>query len=171
VEYNACIRTVCELRDRYRISPRRADIRRFSQFSSIVFRREGKILQWHGRVLFTINNWDHSGTRLDWFGNVNYRFILSGRRASERSQILDMNGFAPWTTVHSEPQQRLRSRTSRGYFRIRYFKPVSISRSRLGNGHELFSGVWATGARQIELCANLCHVRPGARLTIDNSIC
>ena len=42
------------------------------------FRREGKTLQWHGPSIFQINNWDHSGTRLEYFTNVNWRFILSG---------------------------------------------------------------------------------------------
>jgi len=42
------------------------------------FRREGKMLQWHGPSVFTINSWDHSGTRLDSFANVNWRFMLSG---------------------------------------------------------------------------------------------
>ena len=26
--------------------------------------------------MFTINNWDHSGTRLEWFANANYRFVF-----------------------------------------------------------------------------------------------
>src|SRR5260221_4788001 len=57
---------------------RRPDIRRLSQFGMYRFRREGKMLQWHGPSVFTINSWDHSGTRLDSFANVNWRFMLSG---------------------------------------------------------------------------------------------
>jgi len=57
---------------------RRPDIRRLSQFANYRFRPNGKTLQWHGPSIFTINNWDHNGTRLEWFTNVNWRFILSG---------------------------------------------------------------------------------------------
>jgi hypothetical protein len=57
---------------------RRPDIRRLSQFAQYRFRREGKLLQWHGPSAFTINSWDHSGTRLDSYANVNWRFMLSG---------------------------------------------------------------------------------------------
>ncbi len=63
---------------------RRPDIRRLSQFAMHRFRREGKTLQWHGPSIFTINNWDHSGTRLEWFTNVNWRFVLSGSSNFDR---------------------------------------------------------------------------------------
>jgi len=54
----------------------RPDIRRISTFDLRRFRTEKKWLQWHGPGLFTYNNWDHKGTRLEWFANANYRFIL-----------------------------------------------------------------------------------------------
>lgn len=54
----------------------RPDIRRFSQFTLRRFRAENRWLQWHGPGLFSYNNWDHKGTRLEWFANANYRFIL-----------------------------------------------------------------------------------------------
>ena len=57
---------------------RRPDIRRLSQFANYRFRRNGKTLQWHGPSIFTLNNWDHNGTRLEWFTNVNWRFNLTG---------------------------------------------------------------------------------------------
>jgi hypothetical protein len=55
---------------------RRPDVRRYSQFLLYRFYREGKKLQWHGPSLTTINNWDHRGTRLEWYGNLNYRWIF-----------------------------------------------------------------------------------------------
>jgi uncharacterized protein DUF5916 len=55
---------------------RRPDIRRFSNFVQYRIRPEGKHLLWHGPSLFTINNWDHSGTRLEWFSNANYKFVF-----------------------------------------------------------------------------------------------
>jgi hypothetical protein len=55
---------------------RRPDIRRFSNFVQYRIRPEGKHLLWHGPSMFTINNWDHSGTRLEWSSNANYRFVF-----------------------------------------------------------------------------------------------
>ncbi len=57
----------------------RPDIRRVSQFVRYKFRREGKILQWHGPGLFTVNNWDHKGNRLEWFANGNYHWLFAGQ--------------------------------------------------------------------------------------------
>jgi hypothetical protein len=53
---------------------RRPDIRRFSNFANYRFRPEGKRLVSHGPNLFTINLWDHSGTRLQNSLNSNYQF-------------------------------------------------------------------------------------------------
>jgi Domain of unknown function (DUF5916) len=55
---------------------RRPDVRRFSQFAMYRFRPEGKHLVWHGPSVFTINNWDHKGNRLEWFVNTNYRVLF-----------------------------------------------------------------------------------------------
>jgi hypothetical protein len=60
---------------------RRPDIRRFSNFAQYRFRREGKTLQWHGPSIFTINNWDHHGARLEYFTNVNYRWVFPRQTA------------------------------------------------------------------------------------------
>ena len=105
---------------------RRPDVRRFSQFAMYRFRRKGKLLQWHGPSLFTINNWDHSGTRLEWFGNVNYRWILAGQTdlgayynlGHERLRPVDFDTLTTnrdYTHVH------------RGFFfDFGYFKPLSL---------------------------------------------
>ena len=55
---------------------RRPDVRRFSQFAMYRFRPEGEHLVWHGPSVFTINNWDHKGNRLEWFTNANYRVLF-----------------------------------------------------------------------------------------------
>ncbi len=55
---------------------RRPDVRRFSQFAMYRFRPEGEHLVWHGPSVFTINNWDHKGNRLEWFANTNYRVLF-----------------------------------------------------------------------------------------------
>ncbi|HEU5404265.1 MAG TPA: hypothetical protein VFU86_23145, partial [Terriglobales bacterium] len=60
---------------------RRPDIRRFSNFIGYRFyskNKKGKLV-WHGPTLFTINNWDHSGTRLEYFENINYRWVFKGQ--------------------------------------------------------------------------------------------
>ena len=59
---------------------RRPDIRRFSNFAGYKFYTNGKgKLVWHGPTLSTINNWDHSGTRLEYFENINYRWVFKGQ--------------------------------------------------------------------------------------------
>jgi hypothetical protein len=56
---------------------RRPDIRRFSNFAMYRFyRKEKSKMVWHGPSVFTINNWDHSGTRLEYFANTNYRWVF-----------------------------------------------------------------------------------------------
>jgi uncharacterized protein DUF5916 len=60
---------------------RRPDIRRFSNFVGYKFyskNKNGKLV-WHGPTLFTINNWDHSGTRLEYYENINYRWVFKGQ--------------------------------------------------------------------------------------------
>jgi hypothetical protein len=54
----------------------RPDIRRFSNFLQYRFRKNGKKLVWHGPQLFTVNLWDHTGLRLEYSGNVNYRWVF-----------------------------------------------------------------------------------------------
>jgi len=58
---------------------RRPDIREYRQFLLYLWRREGERLQRHGPGLFTINSWDHRNTRLEWFTNLNYRWILQNQ--------------------------------------------------------------------------------------------
>lgn len=59
---------------------RRPDIRRFSNF--VMYRwydDPKKALVWHGPSLSTYSNWDHSGTKLEDFVNVNYRIEFKGQ--------------------------------------------------------------------------------------------
>jgi hypothetical protein len=106
---------------------RRPDVRRLSQLGLYRFRPEGKTLQWHGPSISTINNWDHHGTRLEWFTNVNWRFQL--------------NGSSDFGVYYNAGHERLRPQdfstlTSnqdyahyhRGFwFDYGYFKPVLLS--------------------------------------------
>ncbi len=60
---------------------RRPDIRRTSNFVGYKFyskNKSGKLV-WHGPTLFTTNAWDHSGTRLEYYENINYRWVFKGQ--------------------------------------------------------------------------------------------
>lgn len=106
---------------------RRPDIRRFSQFTQRRFRREGKVLQWHGPGLFTNNNWDHRGTRLEYFANANYRFIF------QRQTVLGF--FANMGHERLRPvdytallANRDYAHNTRGFFfQLGYFKQLSLN--------------------------------------------
>jgi hypothetical protein len=53
---------------------RRPDVRRFSNFWQYKFMQEGKKLVFHGPSISTVNIWDHTGKRIEYYSNVNYRF-------------------------------------------------------------------------------------------------
>jgi hypothetical protein len=55
----------------------RPDIRWFSNFLQRRFYVEGKHLQYHGPSLLTRNIWDHTGLRIEYFTNVNYRWVFN----------------------------------------------------------------------------------------------
>jgi len=102
---------------------RRPDIRRLSQFAQIRFRREGGILQWQGPSFFTINNWDHSGTRLEWFANSNYRWVFQrqtdfgfyGNLGHERLRPSD---FSALTTNRDYAHYHVGTFFNFGYFKM-----------------------------------------------------
>jgi hypothetical protein len=106
---------------------RRPDVRRLSQFAQYRFRREGKTLQWHGPSVFAINNWDHHGTRLEWFSNLNWRFMLNGSSdfgiyANAGHERLRPYDYSTLTTNQDYAHYH------RGFwFDYGYFKPVLFS--------------------------------------------
>ena len=149
---------------------RRPDIRRLSQFAQYRFRREGKFLQWHGPSISAINNWDHHGTRLEWFTNVNWRFMLSGS-----------SDFGVFTNVGHE---RLRpfdystlttnqdyAHNQRGFwFDYGFFKPLIFSSQvdwgQATNYDTSFGPPVLAKANDIQFSAT---ARPVKGLTIDNT--
>lgn len=149
---------------------RRPDIRRLNQFALYRFRREGKKLQWHGPSTFTYQDWDHSGTRLDWFANVNWRFLF------ERQTLF--GGFVNYG------QERLRHRdfsaltsnrdyahNHRGFFfDFGYFKPLflfgEVAWGQETNFDPANGPPVLARSNSIQLGA---IVRPVTGLTIDNS--
>jgi len=170
VEYNALYQDTSEGFQTETGFFRRPDIRRFSQFALYRFRPEGKHLVWHGPGLFTINNWDHKGTRLEWFANANYRFQFQrqvffgffGNLGHERLRPIDFSAL---------PNNRDYAHHHSGFFfQSGFFKQISLN-GELGWGTDtnfdpaLGPPVLANSSyAQIYLT-----VRPTGKLTVDNT--
>jgi len=159
---------------------RRPDIRRFSQFALYRFRPEGKHLVWHGPGLFTINNWDHKGTRLEWFANANYRFQFQrqvffgffGNLGHERLRPSDFSAL---------PDNRDYAHHHSGFFlQSAFFKQVSMN-GEIGWGTDTNfdaplipapSGPPVAGPpvlAQSSYAQIFLTVRPTGKLTTDNT--
>ena len=159
---------------------RRPDVRRFSQFALYRFRPEGKHLVWHGPGLFTINNWDHKGTRLEWFANANYRFQFQrqvffgffGNLGHERLRPSDFSAL---------PDNRDYAHHHSGFFfQSAFFKQVSVN-GELGWGTDTnFDAplipappgppvAGPPGLAQSSYAQIFLTVRPTGKLTIDNT--
>ena len=159
---------------------RRPDIRRFSQFALYRFRPEGKHLVWHGPGLFTINNWDHKGTRLEWFANANYRFQFQrqvffgffGNLGHERLRPSDFSAL---------PDNRDYAHHHSGFFlQSAFFKQVSMN-GEIGWGTDTnFDAplipappgppvAGPPGLAQSSYAQIFLTVRPTGKLTIDNT--
>jgi len=159
---------------------RRPDIRRFSQFALYRFRPEGKHLVWHGPGLFTINNWDHKGTRLEWFANANYRFqfqrqVFFGFFGNLGHERLRPSDFSPL------PDNRDYAHHHSGFFlQSAFFKQVSMN-GEIGWGTDTNfdaplipapPGPPVAGPpvlAQSSYAQIFLTVRPTGKLTIDNT--
>ena len=149
---------------------RRPDVRRLSQFAMYRFHREGKILQWHGPSVFTINNWDHSGTRLEWFANVNYRWIFPGQTSfglyynlgHERLRPVD---FDTLTTNQDYAHEH------RGFFfNFAYFKPLTLGAEvNWGTDTNFDPAVGPPVLANSGFAQLFATVRPIKGLTIENT--
>ena len=149
---------------------RRPDERRLSQFAMYRFRREGKTLQWHGPSIFTINNWDHSGTRLEWFSNVNWRFMMNGssqfgvfaNAGHERLRPID------FSTLTSNQDY---AHYHRGFwFDYAYFKPLVLL-GEVGWGQETNydTAVGPPVVGKASYAQISATVRPLQGLTVENT--
>ena len=149
---------------------RRPDIRRFSNFAQYRFRREGKILQWHGPSIFTINNWDHHGTRLEYFTNVNYRWMFAqqtnfgfyGNLEHERLRPVDFD-----TLPHNQDYAHHHVGT---FFSFGYFKQLKLNGEmnfgRETNYDPMFGPPVPARSTFAQITAT---VWPSKRLSIDNT--
>ena len=149
---------------------RRPDIRRFSNFAQYRFRREGKTLQWHGPGIFTINNWDHHGTRLEYFGNVNYRWVFQrqtsfgffGNLGHERLRPLDFDTLSSnrdYAHYHYGP-----------FFQFGVFKQLSLNGEvGFGTDTNFDPAVGPPVLAKSSYATITATVRPTTRLSIENT--
>lgn len=150
---------------------RRPDVRRLSQFSQYRFRHEGKVLQWHGPSAFIINNWDHNGTRLEWFGNTNYRWVFQrqtdfgvyGNLGHERLRPVDF----PDTLTTNRDYAHYHVGT---FFTFGYFKHV-VAMGEMNFGTDTnFDPVFGAPVLAKSGFAQLAlTVRPTNGLTVENT--
>jgi len=175
VEYNALYQDTSEGFQTETGFFRRPDIRRFSQFALYRFRPEGKHVVWHGPSLFTINNWDHKGTRLEWFANANYRFQFQrqtflgffGNLGHERLRPVDFSAL---------PGNRDYPHRHTGFFfQSGFFKQVTLN-GEIGWGTDTnFDAASAPLIFSRPFLANSSYaqiyltVRPTGKLTVDNT--
>jgi len=149
---------------------RRPDIRRLSNFALYRFRREGKILQWHGPSISTINNWDHHGTRLEYFSNANYRWIFQrqsdfgfyGNLGHERLRPYDYGALLS-NRDYAHYHTGL-------FFDFGYFKQVSLGGEiNLGTDTNYNPAVGPPVLAKSNFAQIYATVRPVTRLSIQNT--
>jgi hypothetical protein len=150
---------------------RRPDVRRLSNEMQYRIRREGGFLQWHGPTLFTINNWDHNGTRLEWFGNLNYRWVFQrqtdfgfyGNLGHERLRPVD---FPDMLTVNRD-YAHYHAGT---FFDFGYFKCMVIrGEMNFGTDTNFDPAAGEPVAAKSSFAQISATVRPTNALTVENT--
>jgi hypothetical protein len=149
---------------------RRPDIRRFSNFAMYRFRPEGKHLVWHGPSMFTINNWDHSGTRLEYFANVNYRWIFQRQTDFGFFTNLGHERLRPVDYTALLANKDYAHRHSGFFFETAFFKQLSMN-GEIGFGTDTnYDTVVGPPVLANSSYATIyATVRPVKGLTIDNT--
>lgn len=148
----------------------RPDIRRFSNFAQYRFRKNGRALLWHGPSLFTVNLWDHKGLRLEYQGDVNYRFVFKrqsqlqffGTIKHERLRPQDF----PELTANKDYAHNQRGL----YFKTGFWKALTLS-SEMSWGTETNysprAGIPVLGKSNFVQAG--VAVRPVTGLTVENT--
>lgn len=174
VEYNAMYQDTSEGFQTETGFFRRPDVRRYSQFALYRFRPEGKHLVWHGPGLFTNDNWDHKGTRLEWFANANYRFLFQrqtfigffGNLGHERLRPVDFSAL---------PDNRDFAHYHHGFFFQSGFSKRISTFGEFGWGTDTNYDAPAAPVAVAPFLAKSNYgqlsltVRPVSKLTIDNT--
>ncbi len=174
VEYNAMYHDTSEGFQTATGFFRRPDVRRFSQFAMYRFRPEGSRLVWHGPSVFTINNWDHKGNRLEWFANANYRFLFQrqvffGAFVNAGHELLRPNDFSTLT------ENRDYAHHTYGFFFQNGFSKRISTNGEIGWGRATNYDSPSFPVAQAPFLAKSSYaqifltIRPFGKLTIDNT--
>jgi len=174
VEYNAMYQDTSEGFQTATGFFRRPDVRRFSQFAAYTFRPEGKHLVAHGPSVFTINNFDHKGNRLEWFANTNYRFRFQrqtffGAFVNAGHELLRPNDFS---TLSANTDY---AHHTYGFFFNNAFSKRISTNGEIGWGRSTNFDSPSLPVAQAPFLAKSGYVqifltiRPLSKLTIDNT--
>ena len=149
---------------------RRPDIRRFSNFARYSFRPEGKHLVSHGPGLFTINNWDHTGTRLEYFANANYRWNFQRQTVFGIFTNLGHERLRPADFETLSANRDYAHRHSGFFFDTGYFKQVTLN-GELGWGTDtnFDTAVGPPVLAGSSYAQIMATIRPVKGLTVDNT--
>ena len=146
------------------------DLRHFSNFWYYHFRRDGKKLQWHGPSIYTNNEWDKSGLRLQYYENANYKFSFDRQTSLGVYQNLGHERLRPkdFSTLLSNVDY---AHHHEGFFmNTAYFKQVNFS-VEVNWGQETNYDP-AVGPPVLARANNViasASIRPLGGLTIDNT--
>jgi uncharacterized protein DUF5916 len=149
---------------------RRPDIRRFSNVVQYRFRTEGKHLVFHGPSLFTINNWDHRGTRLEWFANANYRWNFQRQTSFGFFANLGHERLRPFDFDTLSANQDYAHRTTGAFFNTSFFKEVNIlGEVGWGTSTNFDPALGPPVLANSSYATITATIRPGKSLTVDNT--
>lgn len=149
---------------------RRPDIRRLSQQALYRFRTDGKHLIFHGPSLFTINNWDHKGTRLEWFANGNYRFFFQRQTVIAGFANLGHERLRP-SDYDTLPSNRDYAHRHAGFlFSSSFFKQATLNgEAGWGTDTNFDPAVGPPVLANSSYAQVYLTLRPVDRLTIENT--
>lgn len=149
---------------------RRPDIRRLHNYVQYRFRREGKILQWHGPDFYTVNMWDHSGTRLEHQAGFDYTWQFQRQTDAGVYGWIDHEQLRPFD-YNALPTNRDYPRQSAGtWFDSGYFQHVSLGWSTyFGTDTNYNPAVGPPVLAKSNWAKVYARVRPVTRLLIENT--
>ncbi len=149
---------------------RRPDVRRLSQQGQRRFWREGKVLLWHGPSLFTVNHWDHKGTRLEWLANSNYRFVFARDTVFTVFASLGHERLRPVDFTSLTANQDYGHHHNGFFFHSNYFKQFNLGGEFTWGRDTNYDPAIGPPVLADSSTANFfVTVRPVSGLTIDNT--
>lgn len=150
---------------------RRPDVRRWSNYGQYRLRpKNDKGLIWHGPSITTINLWDHSGLRIDYYANVNYKFMFKRQTSFGAFGNLGHERLRP-SDYASLPANRDYGHHQRGFFfDVGYWDWLSVNAEAYWGTETNYAP--RTGA-PLPAKANTVEagftVRPKSGLTVQNT--